>query len=105
MGPVTYRVGYDTQDWESTGNSDQMPKMYGYTDHRQSVILLHPQTSPGMLPVVFLHELMHAVAFTAGAVDTRDRPEEDWVVMVSPMLLDTLRRNPKVTAFLLGGPP
>lgn len=99
LGPFTYRITLDPDEWEI---SNQNPgQNYGYTDHERGVIILHGRTTDSMRRVVLLHELMHAAAFAAGQVDNRKRREEDWVVMVAPMLLDALRRSPELTAYLL----
>lgn len=99
LGPFIYRVTTDADEWTA---SDVDPgQNYGYTDHERGVIIVHERTTDSMRRVVLLHELLHAAAFAAGQVDQRKRREEDWVVMVAPMLLDALRRSPELTAYLL----
>lgn len=102
LGPFLYRITLDPDEWELS-NPDPGAN-YGYTDHERGVIILHARTTDSMRRVVLLHELMHAAAFAAGQVDNRKRREEDWVVMVAPMLLDALRRSPELTAYLLATP-
>ncbi|MDR6861957.1 hypothetical protein [Phycicoccus sp. 3266] len=70
-------------------------------DHEEAVILLHPRMAKRMRPLALVHELLHAVAFSAGQLHDRKRTEEQWVLMVTPLLLHTLRSNPKVLAFVL----
>lgn len=99
IGPLRYRISTKASEWVA---SEQNPEaLYGYTDHERGTIVLHKHTAPAMRRVVLLHELLHATAFTAGQIHNKKRTEEEWVVMVAPMLLDALRRSPEVVAFLL----
>lgn len=99
LGPFEYRITIKRKDWER--HSPEPDALYGYTCHRRGLILICPDTSPTMRRTVLLHELMHAAAFASGAVDDRERKEEDWVLSVAPMLLDALRRSPDLTTFLM----
>ena len=58
--------------------------------------------NPTLARVTLLHELLHACAFASGVLDTRKRPEEAWVSMVAPMLLDSLARSDGLMEFLSG---
>ena len=98
MGPFEYRITDDQSEWAASNIDPE--KHYGYTDHQRGVIIVHESTTDSMRRVVVLHELMHAAAFAAGQVHNRKRREEDWVVMVAPMLLDALRRSPGLAAYL-----
>jgi hypothetical protein len=51
--------------------------------------------------VTLLHEVVHAIFKIAGLPNEK---EEDTVTRLSPLLLDTLRRNPDLVAYLLGVP-
>lgn len=99
LGPFEYQITADLDEWETSGADPG--DLYGHCDHQRGVILVHPSTSEAMKRVVLLHELMHAAVFCAGQIDTRKRREEEWVVMTAPMLLDALRRSPKLAAYLL----
>ena len=50
-----------------------------------------------------LHETLHACFMVAG-INNRmsDTLEEETINSLSPLLLDTLRRNPGLVAYLLG---
>lgn len=98
VGPLTYRITDSADEWADRDLSSE----YGYADHRRGLIYVDTDgASTSMAPVILLHEVMHAAAFAAGQLDNRKRREEDWVVMVAPMLLDALLRSPDFTAFLL----
>lgn len=99
IGPLAYDVTDEVEAFHRHGINPN--EHFGYTHHETATILIHPSTAPQMRRITLLHEVMHAVAFAAGAIDTRKRKEEAWVVMVSPMLVVTLRANPELVAFLL----
>jgi Zn-dependent peptidase ImmA (M78 family) len=100
VGPLAYDLTTYGDAWVEHPKAEPA-EMYGYTDHERGQILIHPNTTPQMRKVTTLHEVMHSVAFAAGQLDNRKRSEEDWVVMVAPLLLDTLKRNPALAAYLL----
>jgi hypothetical protein len=64
------------------------------------VILVDPTLGPDAFKAILLHEVMHAIADLADLHD--EATEEDWCLRGAPYLLDTLRRNADLTAFLLG---
>lgn len=102
VGPLTYRITDDPREWEA--DHIELSGHYGYTDHRRGLIFIDAgEASSSMVPVILLHELMHAAAFAAGQLDNRKRREEDWVVLVAPVLVSILRDNPGLDAFLKSG--
>lgn len=102
VGPLTYRITTDPREWEDA--DVDLRGHYGYTDHRRGLIFVDAgEASESMVPVILLHEIMHAAAFAAGQLDSRKRREEDWVVMVAPVLVSVLRDNPGLDAFLKSG--
>lgn len=106
VGPLIYRVSLSLADWKKL-NAEDMDgddvDAWGYTHHSTSTILINPDCNQALRRVVLLHEILHACAFAAGALDTRKRPEEEWVVMATAPLLDALRRTPGLAAYLAGG--
>lgn len=100
VGPYTFALTSEPAAWIGNPKAEGA-SMYGHTDMEHTQILLHPNCAPTLGKTIVLHEVLHAVAFTAGQSDHRNRTEDDWVVMVAPLLLDTLRRNPALTAYLL----
>lgn len=101
IGPYTFTLTSAGDAWTANPKAETA-SMYGHTDMEHTQILLHPNCAPTLGRTIVVHEVLHAVAFTAGHSDQRKRTEEDWVLMVAPLLLDTLRRNPALTAYLLG---
>lgn len=55
-----------------------------------------------MQQVTLLHEALHAVWSTTGLRQLDNDLEEQVVVGLAPLLLDTLKRNPDLVAFLTG---
>lgn len=103
VGPYMFTVEADGAAWIGNPKAESAT-MYGHTDMEHTQILLHPGCASTLGKAIVLHEVLHAVAFTAGCSDKRKRTEEDWVLMVAPLLLDTLRRNPILVAYLLDIP-
>jgi hypothetical protein len=100
LGPFTYRVSDKLRDWKRAGES--VETHWGYTLHAESLILIAPKMNAAMQRTVLLHEVLHAAAFCGGQLDAKKRPEEDWVSMAAPMLLDALASTPGLASFLAG---
>lgn len=49
----------------------------------------------------YLHELLHAVITVGSVVREHDTSEEDLVSSLTPILLHTMRENPRVVAYLM----
>lgn len=91
VGPFSWRVIHDAslQDDES----------YGCTRPSQLEIAVRP--APLDLERESLnHEILHACCFVAGFADTTKLSEEAFVGRVSPIYLDTLRRDKDLRDYL-----
>lgn len=102
VGPLVYTVRTDKQ------RSDDADT-FGFTDHEKSEIILDPKLAAPHARVILLHELLHTILRDAiGAqrggksalLADRDT-EEILVTAVAPWLLEVLRRNPELVAYLL----
>lgn len=69
---------------------------YGITKKAQELITLHKDQSPGNMRDTLLHELLHAACHASGAPD-----DETAIRALSGTLVDMLRRNPALVAFLV----
>jgi hypothetical protein len=69
--------------------------------HAKQTIVLDSRQATDYLAVTLLQEVVHAIFKIAGLPNEK---EEDTVTRLSPLLLDTLRRNPDLVAYLLGVP-
>lgn len=66
---------------------------------RYERITIEPDQKGNFLRDTLLHEVLHACLFAAAGGMTTDE-EERLVASLTPVLLDTLRRNPGLLAFL-----
>jgi hypothetical protein len=72
----------------------------GATMIRKGWIAIRPEISDSAKREVLLHEVMHAAWFVAGRRDEKVS-DETAISILAPTLLDTLRRNPELAAYLL----
>jgi hypothetical protein len=99
VGPHQYTVNVDAVRCRDLG-------VRGQTDADALAILLNPALPISMQRDTLLHELLHAL-FDVQGTDVSDRPlldddeEERLVRGLAPLLLDALRRNPRLVTFLL----
>jgi len=59
------------------------------------------KVSVGRQQETLLHEILHGLWETVGLADGEKTSDESVIKALSPLLLDTLRRNPDVLAYLL----
>lgn len=97
VGPYPHRVSHKTKpiakEVERTGKD-----LYGFYDEQTLTIHVHPETAPSLQRETLLHELLHAVIAVSGV---KVKNEERVIRALSPVLLDTLRRNPELADYLL----
>lgn len=79
----------------------------GETYRERCQVVMNPNLAPTMEREVLLHELLHAV-WGAGALVSIDHPasavEEQVCHALAPPLLQLLRDNPELLAYLAGEP-
>ena len=98
VGPMRYSLKVDQAAVNETS-----PIAFGRTRNRQQSIVLSEGQGPDQEADTVLHETLHACFMVAG-INNRmsDTLEEETINSLSPLLLDTLRRNPELVAYLLG---
>jgi hypothetical protein len=98
VGPVAYEVTV-VKNLGSTHHAD------GVTNTWHGTIDLGADQHPDHQRVSFLHEVIHAVWNCAyEAEDEREKYTQEQVVRIlTPTLLDVLRRNPHVVSYLMEG--
>lgn len=74
----------------------------GETKAEQQLIKLRPGQGPDYEADTVLHEAIHAMLSHA-PIDLEHELEEKVCLVLAPALLDLLRRNPKLVAYLLDG--
>jgi hypothetical protein len=72
------------------------------TNLRDLVIRIDPDVADDVWRETLLHEILHACHMIAGIDADTPTPPEAVVAATSPTLLDTLRRDARLRAYLLG---
>lgn len=100
VGPFSYDVVVDA-DAVARLNRGQNGFMVGATDTTRQLIAVDPDLGPDQQADTVLHEILHAVMSLTGlASDLDDDTEEQVVFRLAGPLLDVLRRNPRLVAYL-----
>lgn len=69
--------------------------------HESQKILIGPENGPDARADTLLHEVLHGHFVLLGLrEDISKKLEEKIVLALAPLLLDTLRKNPKLVAYL-----
>ena len=100
IGPYRFRVeatqsAIDRQRVES-GRQNRV----GQLDIRHALIHVDPTLQPDVLADTLLHEVLHGVWAAVGLPEEKLEAEQV-VGALTPLLLDTLRRNPALVDYLL----
>lgn len=99
IGPYTYTVSTDEHEINRVSVQDGV-SFWGKIDHGKLTILVDETTHRTKQRAVLLHEVLHGcweITVPQGEKFT----EEQAVSMLAAPLLDTLRRNPALVAFLM----
>lgn len=99
VGPFRYTVECDEPSM-NRAIVEEKQGLFGRADHKTLRIVIHPDMAADMLAETLLHELVHAVFASVGLDLRLSETEEDVVRSFAPLLLDTLRRNPQLVAYL-----
>ena len=107
VGPYRFTIICTVAAWSPMQDANVLDpdpmRAYGFCDKRTCTIWLNPHVSPEFQREALLHELMHAVQFTAGLPNSTPIALEDGITRMSPLLLDVLRRNRTLRAYLFDG--
>lgn len=98
VGPFTYRV---TQDWEDYARLGEDPDCYGHTDHKALVITINPRLVYASAAETLWHEVKHVVCRVIGLEDGATLKEEGWVNATACMEWAAWRDNPGLVTYLL----
>ena len=99
VGPMRYSVAVDQAAINEVG-----PGIFGRTRNKEQSIVLAAGQGPDQEADTVLHETLEACFIVAGITDRmNDTLLEEIIAALSPLLLDTLRRNPELVAYLMGG--
>lgn len=104
VGSVRYAVQCDETAGLQAKVNEQTTACLGSADHPAQLIRIDPNQGPDQLADTLLHEVMHAVfAFVGLHESPLAKHEERIVAALTPTLLDTLRRNPDLVAYVTSG--
>ena len=98
VGCFRYGVAVDPVPFRARAEHDGDD---GYVNHDRGEMVIRPDMGICRQQETVMHEVMHAVWHMSG-LPRKD--SEEVVKRISPLLLDTLRRNPHLRDFLLGEP-
>jgi hypothetical protein len=101
VGPYSYTLALDQAGVDRKGAAAG-ERYIGHTDLEAQSIVIAPGLAPDVEAETVLHETLHCCLDASGAV-TEWGPDkiELLISRLAPVLLDTLRRNPKLSAYLL----
>lgn len=98
IGPTIYRVKSKKKDLNKV-QIEMKETVAGCVRFQEQTIYLDKNQGSDQLADTLLHEVIHACLQPLFGMD--DDTEEAFVRTLSPGLLDTLRRNPELVAFLM----
>ena len=101
VGAQRLTVSVDSDKVARVAAKEGASELLGNYDSRRNRILIEPHQAAGQKVDTLLHECLHAVFDQTGlAHEWGPEVEEGVVRRLTPALLDLLRRNPKLVAFL-----
>jgi Zn-dependent peptidase ImmA (M78 family) len=104
IGPLQWRISTSLADYSALMELESDTNAVGFTHLKSLTISIKPDLPPSLERETVLHELIHAIIATQGGVFATtkdDEMEEAAVSAITPLLLTTLRGNPKVSQYLL----
>lgn len=96
IGPLTYRVTEELAD-HNQGVVDDLHDTYGRIRYSKELIILDPNQNIAHKRVALLHEVMHGCWHLG---DRSHKNDEKAIRSLCAPLLDVLRRNPELVAYL-----
>lgn len=100
VGPHRYTVTA-TEMAADRASVESKEKLLGRCDPANLQIVIRPGLPDSVLAEAVLHEVLHAIADVTGISNRLSADqEEEFVREIAPMLLDVLRRNPKLVECL-----
>lgn len=101
IGPFRYTITIDELTRQRAQETDRS-KVLGQTDHDKLEMILDASQPASLLRETLLHETLHLVTEMSGLrYDSGSDKDERLVRRMSPLLLEVLRRNPDIVAYLM----
>lgn len=108
VGPVTYTVVVDEDEWMRLEHRSRERNGFGMTEHHTATIYLNPKDSETTQRQTLLHEALHAMMFVLmgspnfrNLGDSQFNREERIARMFEGPLLQLLRDNEDMVAYLV----
>jgi hypothetical protein len=99
-GPYRYRVVVDKAAIDAERTATRKAAAQGSCNADTQVITLDPGLAPDTLAETLLHEVFHAIYTTVGIGSEEKIQAHEMIYRTTPTLLDVLRSNPDLVAFL-----
>lgn len=100
VGPYRYTITVDHEAMDRLQRSGESGGgNVGSSNHHQLQITIDGDMAPAMIADTLLHEIMHC-CYQVSGVGAGKMTQEEAIDHVTPVLLDTLRRNPDVAQYL-----
>lgn len=101
VGPYLYRVHWDRAQMDHARVEEGETDLNGRVRYRTAEVWVDPDMAPSYQRVVLLHEVLHAILELSGAVDySMATTDDDVLRRIDAGLVDLLRRNPLLAAWL-----
>ena len=102
VGPYRYAIHVEHEAMERIRRSDGSGDGHiGSSNHHQLKITVDGSLATTMVADTLLHEIVHC-CYRVSGVGVGKMTEEEAIEHLTPILLDTLRRNPAVARYLFG---
>lgn len=108
VGPIRWRVLHTDETTAAMRETSDHPRQMGECDVVSATLTIATGMPPEVTRETLLHEILHAIQAVLGNPVEHKRGadlEEGFVASTSPLLLDTLVRNPGLVTYLLGYAP
>lgn len=103
VGPLRYEIAFDQPALDRSAVTDGGDERDGEVDYDRGRIHVSPKLFPELQVETVFHEVLHTVTDQTGLrAELGEETDEKVVRRISPLLLDTLRRNPTLLRYLVG---
>lgn len=105
VGPFHYTIYRDVGRWGKIRYDADSATRVGQINYPELVIDIDPNLAPDMQASALMHELVHACLHCTlnGVRATEDLSDEVIASALDETLLELLRDNPDIVAYLVGG--
>ena len=100
ISAFNYTISVD-QDYLDKEGAERGKTLVGLSELNDQKITISEAADDYMADTL-LHEILHQCIMVTGIEIRNLKLEEQLITTITPMLLDTLRRNPEVVEYLLG---